>query len=35
MGVALLVHHVVRTKEIKRQLAEEKQKHTEAEFRSG
>ncbi len=31
-GVALLVHHVVRTKEIKRQLAEEKQKHTEAEL---
>ncbi|MCR5712637.1 MAG: histidine kinase, partial [Prevotella sp.] len=31
-GLALLVHHLVRTKEIKRQLAEEKQKHTEAEL---
>ena len=31
-GLALLVHHSVRTKEIKRQLAEEKQKHTEAEL---
>lgn len=30
--LALLVHHVVRTKETKRQLAEEKQRHTEAEL---
>lgn len=31
-GLALLVHHTVRTREIKRQLQEEKQKHTEAEL---
>ena len=30
--LALLVHHTLKSKEIKRQLAEEKQKHTEAEL---
>lgn len=32
IGLALLVHHTYRTREIKRQLQEEKQKHTEAEL---
>ena len=30
--LALLVHHTIRSQDIKRQLAEEKQKHTEAEL---
>ena len=30
--LALLVHHTIRSRDIKRQLAEEKQKHTEAEL---